>query len=163
MFGQTVALTIGTTGTPVSNAATPTGNQGDTINVVDAGAVTRAPGPLAVTPGTGANPSTSGTGTANLTTSATLAAEVASLTAQDTNATAPIGNSTAQPLVVSQANTSVGVTPLSPSVVSSQAISFTAKITDASGTGEKPTGSVQFEINSAETRPPGQPAGGSRR
>jgi ELWxxDGT repeat protein len=49
-------------------------------------------------------------------------------------------------VVVSQAGTGTTVTPASPSLVSGQAISFTATITNTSGTGVQPTGTVEFFI-----------------
>ena len=44
----------------------------------------------------------------------------------------------------------MAVTPASPSVVSGQNITFTAKISNTSATNEKPTGSVMFEDNGVQ-------------
>ena len=45
------------------------------------------------------------------------------------------------------------MTPASPSVVSGQAIRFTATVTNTSATGEKPTGTVMFEDNGVQFGP----------
>ena len=136
-FGQSVALAGTATGVT-------TANNGDTIQIKNAAAVV-ASTTLNV-PGL-----TSTTGTFSVSNS-TIAAGSYSLVAHDNSSPPPVvaDSTPADSLTISAANTSVTVTPASPSVVSGQNITFTAKISNTSATNEKPTGSVIFEDNGVQ-------------
>jgi ELWxxDGT repeat protein len=64
-------------------------------------------------------------------------------------------------LVISQAGTGTMLSPASPSVVNGQAISFTATVTNTSGTGVKPAGTVMFEDNGVQFGPTVNLGGGA--
>jgi ELWxxDGT repeat protein len=65
------------------------------------------------------------------------------------------------PSSVTQANTSVTVTPASPSLLSGQAIRFTATVTNTTLTGVKPTGTVTFEVDGVPFGPTVNLGGGA--
>ena len=139
LFGQTASLTVTATG--VTSA-----NNGDIIDVNDPTNGTVASGVLTVTGSTGT--------TGAMITSATIAPGTYSLTAKDI--TSAVNDSTgAVSLTVNPDATSVTVTrPNSVSLVSGQAQVFSATITNTSGTGQAPTGSVQFQVDGVNAGSP---------
>jgi uncharacterized delta-60 repeat protein len=142
-YGQTAALAVSATG--VSSSATPTGNNGDTIQIID----NNTSNQLATTPASATLSVSGTTGSASLTSSATLAAGSYAPYAHDTNTTATVtdSNHTADTLTVLADSTSAVVTPSDASPVSGESVSFTAVISNTNTTGRIPTGAVQFQID----------------
>jgi Bacterial Ig-like domain (group 3) len=135
-FGQSVTLAGSATG--LSN---PNTNNGDTIQINDTTSSTTITSTTLTVAHT-----TSTTGTFTKSTP-TINAGAYTLVAHDATDATVTDSTPTDSLTVNAANTSVAVTPASPSVATNQAIKFTATVTNSSATGEKPTGSVQFEIN----------------
>ena len=164
IYGTVVPLTITATG--VNSGASPTsGNNGDTIQIVNG----TSPGgtPIATTPAT-LNLSvtgTSGSVTGSPTTSAMLARGSYTLYAHDssnppTSVNFPVTDSSpSQPLLITPASTTTSVTPASPTPTYGDTPTFLATVTNHDTTGQAPTGTVQFDVvNSGGTTPIGGPA-----